>query len=259
MIPIKEFAQTTIRGYFSADLVISLIGLVEFTALIWYFNLVGNFSDNLKLNLVYFIIPLLFYKTPPREGPWYRTLNIGNAFIVIFLFFALLIMVGESSNLPWLGFNAGMIFAALPFLFILVYIFRRRPFLGLGIVPAAILAVGSLVLAIPPESRIGYLLFPVPVVLPLCIVWALIAWKFLDLARAYQYRAVWGSLYEFSMMAVLFMPFVALVLVATRIMSGNPIWIAVSATILGAFFSSVVAAPLRKFLLEFAKLKSNSE
>ncbi len=85
-----EWGGVAIRGYFSADLVISLIGLVEFTVLIWYFNLITNFRDSLMACLVYAMLPVLFYKTPPRKGSWYHTLSYWNLGLTVFLLFSLL-------------------------------------------------------------------------------------------------------------------------------------------------------------------------
>ena len=254
---LKEFGRMAIRGYFSADLVISLIGMAIFAFLIWYFDLFDNSRDNIRVFLVYTLIPLSIYKTVPSEGPWYRTLNYWNLCLTLSLLLAVSVMMGDNLNLPWLTFNAAMIFFAIPCLFILVSTFLKRPFLVFGIIPSAILTIGSLIhsLDMPLGVKIDFLLFPIPIVLPLCVVWALIAGKLLDCARAYRSCAVRGPFYELSTMTVLFVPLIILVLIIT---SENPIWMAVWATILGVLFSSVIATPLRNLLLELAELTKAS-
>ena len=99
------------------------------------------------------------------------------------------------------------------------------------------------------------LLLPVPFVIFGGIIWAPLARKILDVAERRKDCPLSGPGMQALAMVTLFLPVIIIAVAVPRMLDLSQAWSAVSLTIAGVLLSTVVAAPLRLFLLRWGKLE----
>ena len=105
------------------------------------------------------------------------------------------------------------------------------------------------------DSWFDLLLLPLPVVIVGGVIWAPVAWQVLDTAGRRKDYPLSGPGMQALAMAVLFLPVIVVAVAVPGMLDLSPAWSAVSLTIVGVLLSSVVAEPLRRFLLRWGKLE----
>ena len=105
------------------------------------------------------------------------------------------------------------------------------------------------------DSWLQLLLLPLPVVVIGGIIWAPVAWQILNTAGLRKERYLSGPGMQALAMATVFLPVIVVAVAVPGMLDLSPAWSAVSLTIVGVLLSSVVAEPLRRFLLRWGKLE----
>ena len=250
---------------------ISLVGLASITAIVWYFDPIGDLPAKITLNLLAAVMSALFLlegisKDEGRgesleensrdqgrgESRW---LVVGfSAFSIA----AVLILFGDRIDAPGLVINVGSLLAASPALVLYWALARDERLLQLWFVPIAITATLYIIpLNAPADIILNLLLVPLPVVSYACVVWAFATRFFLRRAREKRHSAVWGSGLQSFAMLLLVAPLVALTMLAVNALRGDAVWVAVSGALVGILFGSAVSQPLGKFLLALGNLLPN--
>ena len=235
---------------------VSVSGLVMFTALMWFPDLIDGMSTRVLLVLLYTVIPLstLVEKTDDRaERRRLIWLNLGFG-----LFIAGLLLIAISDRQDWdlLGVNVLFFMMSAPFLLIFAVLIRGTPLTGVALIPSTVLA--EVYLAIPEDwsdVRLEYLLIPLPVVLIGSVLWSFVARWLLSQARKRRQVPIWGPASESFTMFFLFLPLILFAILMPRALTDDQIWLAASVTIIGVLLGSVVSTPLRQFLLDLGELQ----
>ena len=109
------------------------------------------------------------------------------------------------------------------------------------------------------DAPLELLLLPAPVFLLAGIAWAPVARFTLNWAQRRKNRPMAGPGTQTLAMISLFLPTILVAVSVPDMLELSGIWSAVSLTIVGVLLSAVVAQPLHRFLLEWAKLKPDEE
>ena len=233
---------------------LSTLGFVLFTAFIWSYDPIGGVWNKTLLNLVYALVPLSTFldnKTirASRRFDWWHFV-----FVLVNLAF-LLIAISDKFDRPLLGLNVFLALMSAPFILIFGDFVRRTPLLGVALVPSTIIVEAFLVVAGSPEGiRLEYLLISLPTVLMVSAIWMFAARFLLTHARQRRQTAIWGPAMETTAMIFMFLPLTSLAMVVPIVVTDDRTWLAVSVTIIGVSFGSVVSTPLRQFLLDLGQL-----
>ena len=234
---------------------VSILGLVMFTAFIWSFDLIDGVYNKTLLNLLYTAVPLSILleradaRASRRRFDWW---HLG--FVLVILAF-LLIAISDRLDRPLLGLNVFLILMSAPFLLVFGNFIWRTPLLGVALVPSTVIAEAFLVVTASSEGiRVEHLLFPLPIVLMGSVIWTFVARFFLTHARQRRQAAIWGPAMESTAMIFMFLPLTLLATVVPIVVTDDRTWLAVSVTIIGVSFGSVVSTPLRQFLLDLGQL-----
>ena len=236
---------------------VSLLGLVAFTALIWYFDWFGDVSDKVTLNLLYAIIPvLLLFGSPPEEREA-RTFRWIIYSLVSMSIAGFLLEYAAEHEWQSLGINVTMLLVSLPFFLICWVIAGKKPLLWVAVVPLVILAVIYLTFGMfQPHDRLTYALVPAPVVLLLSAFWLVPSYFMLRLTEQWRTHHTRGPLVESITMLFLFAPVIALGILVAQLLSSSETWPTVVGVLLSVIFGSVVSVPVRQFLLDLGNLPS---
>lgn len=246
---------TEIRQRAGIHFWVSVSGLVMFTALMWFPDLIDGTSTRVLLVLLYAVIPLstLIEKTAdPAERRRFIWLNLGFG---VFIAAVLLIAISDRQDWDLLGLNVFLVMISAPFLLIFAVLIRGTPLAGVALIPSTIVA--SAYLAIPEEwsdVRLEHLLIPLPVVLIGSVAWTFVARWLLDRARYRRQDPIWGPATESFSMLFLFLPLIHFAIMMPRALTDDQIWLAASVVTIGVLFGSVVSTPLRQFLLDLGQL-----
>ena len=233
---------------------ISTLGFVLFTAFIWSYDPIGGVYNKTLLNLVYTMVPLsTLLETKDarssRRFAWWHFV-----FVLVNLAF-LLIAISDRFDQPLLGLNVFLILMSAPFLLVFGGFIRRTPLLGVALVPSTITVEAFLaVTASSYGISLEYVLIPLPIVLMGSIIWTFVARFLLTHAHRRRQTIIWGPAMESASMLFMFLPLTLLAIVIPIVVTDDRTWLAVSVTIIGVSFGSVVSTPLRQFLLDLGQL-----
>ena len=254
-VRVRRPSWAELRQRAGITFLVSILGLVMFTAFIWSFDLIDGVYNKTLLNLLYTAVPLsvLLEKADARARrrrfDWW---HLG--FVLVILAF-LLIAISDRLDRPLLGLNAFLILMSAPFLLIFGNFIWRTPLLGVALVPSTIIAEAFLVVTESSDGlRLEHLLFPLPVVLMGSVIWTFVAQFLLTQARQRRQTTTWGPAAESVTMLFLFLPLTLLAIVVPIAVTDDRTWLAVSVTIIGVSFGSIVSTPLRQFLLDLGQL-----
>ena len=236
------------------DFFLSLFGWGMLTTLIWYFELIDGLLQQVTLTVLFAALPLGLLGKSPKE----RHSHWGIRGLVLFILACLSVLASQRFGISELGFNVSMLLITSPFLLMFATLIRKKPLLGVGLVPSTLIAMVYLVLSeIPTGERLDYLLLPLPLVLLASLVWASVAWVLLVRTERCRTIMAWGPAMEALTMLFLFLPLILLAVTVPQGLALGGTWLAVSVTIVGVLLSSVVSVPLRQCLLELGKIPPN--
>ena len=260
--PVREAASTVrlpswaeVRERAGFHFWVSVFGLLMFTALIWFPDVLEGTSNRILLVLLYAAIPLstLLEKTDdPAERRRFIWWNLGFGLLNAGL---LLMAISNRLDWPYLGVYVLFAMISVPFLLAFAVMIRGTPLAGVALIPSTIVA--AVYLAIPEDSsrvRLEDLPIQLPVVLIGSVAWSFVARWLLNEARKRRQITIWGPATESFSMLFLFLPLIFLAIMLPRALTDDQIWLAASVTIIGVLFGSVVSTPLRQFLLDLGQL-----
>ncbi len=238
---------------------ISLVGLASITAIVWYFDPIGDLLAKIILNLLAAVMSALFLLegiSKDKGQSESRWLAVGFS---VFSIAAVLILFGARIDAPGLVINIGSLLAASPALVLYYALARDERLLQLWFVPIAITATLYIVpLNAPADIILNFLLVPLPAVSYACVVWVFATRLSLRRAREKRHCAVWGSGLQSLVMLLLVAPLVALAMLAVNALQGDDVWVAVSGALVGILFGSAVSQPFGKFLLALGNFSPHS-
>ena len=234
---------------------VSVLGLLMFTALIWFPGAIEDTSSRIMLVLLYAAIPLSTLLETTDKAAERRRFFWWNLGFVLLNLGLLLMAISNEFDWPLLGVNVLFIMISAPFLLVFVLLIRGTPLTGVALVPSTIVAAAYLAISENSSGlRPEHLIVPLPLVLMGSVVWSFLARPLLNQARERRQTPIWGPAIESFTMLFLFLPLIAFAIMMPRALTDDQIWLAASVTIIGVLFGSVVSTPLRQFLLDLGQL-----
>ena len=176
-------------------------------------------------------------------------------------FFVLALLLAAADEFDWHGLAINVVVAMLilPYGWLVWKLMRGSGLLLMALVLAVALTMVYWTAALAGDDGwFELLLLPVPVVIIGGVIWAPLARKILDVAGRRKDCPLSGPGMQALAMATLFLPVIIIAITVPRMLELSPAWSAVSLTIVGVLLSSLVAAPLRLFLLRWGKLEPES-
>ena len=118
---------------------VSVFGLVLFTALIWFPDLIDGMSNRILLVLLYAAIPLSALLETTDDGAERRRFiwwHLGFGLLNLGL---LLMAISNKFDWPHLGVHVLLIMISSPFLLVFAVVIWRTPLIGVALVPSTII------------------------------------------------------------------------------------------------------------------------
>ena len=243
----KEF-----RPRLPGALLVSVIHCVPIYALTWYFNAIDDLSARISISLLVAMLPVVELLSEPRPLK-----SRGEQFwIAAFFVLALLLVASDEFNWHGLAGNAAVSLVILPYGWLVWKLMRHNWLLFTGLMLSLALMMIYWTAALAGDDNwFDLLLLPLPVVVFGGIIWAPVAWQTLDTARRRRDCPLSGPGMQALAMAFLFLPVIVVAVAVPGMLDLSPAWSAASLTIVGVLLSSLVAEPLRRFLLRWGKLE----
>ena len=257
VISLWTFTSTNvrIRPRLSVDFWTGFAGWLLLVVFVWYIDLIDGFYAKSFLTLLGLVVPLsLLFSEPLEDDPQRRQLSRGLRSLTAFLLFAVLVGISDKWNLHALGVSVTMIGVSSPLLAFCLYLSRKKRLLGFALAPSIVTAMLHAI-ALPPGDRFYAMLVLLFGILLVSIPWAVAGYFLLDLTEKWRRHPVRGPGMECLTMIILFAPLVWLVISATKAITGDDIWLALSLTVAGVLISSIVSTPFRKLLLALGNLQ----
>ena len=135
-----------------------------------------------------------------------------------------------------------------PLLAICLFLSLKKRLLGFALAPS-IIAAGLHAVAFALGNRFYDMLVLLFGILLVSIPWAVAGYLLLHFAERWRRHPVRCPGMECLTMIILFAPMIWLVISATKALTDDDIWLALSITIEGVLISSIVSTPFRKLLL----------
>ena len=222
---------------------------------VWYIDLIDDLFIKMALTLLAFAVPLsLLLSERPEDDSQRRQASwiwrIGTAFFL----FAVLVGISDKWNLDALGATVTMIGVSSPLLVICLYLSLKKRLLGFALAPSIITAMLHAV-TFPPGDRLYGMLVFLFGILVFSIPWAAAGYALLHFTEKWRRHPVKGPGMECLTMIILFAPLIWLVISATRAITRDDIWLALSLTVSGVLISSIVSTPFRTLLLALGNLQ----
>ena len=251
------FVRDTYREFrprLPGAILVCVIHCMPIYALTWYFSVIGDLSARISISLLVTILPVAEFLSEPRP------LKSRGEQYWLAVFFVLALLLVASHELKWQGLagNAAISLLVLPYGWIVWKLMRHDWLLLIALMLAlAVMMIYWTAALAGEDSWFDLLLLPLPVVIIGGIIWAPVARQVWDTAKRRRDRPLSGPGMQALAMAILFMPVIVVAVAVPGMLDLSPAWSAVSLTIVGVLLSSVVAEPLRCFLLEWGCLKPN--
>ena len=232
--------------------ILSLIAIcIPVIALAWCFDVIDDLQVRVVVTVFAVLVPVAGLTASP--APWYSRQEF--LWFGVFLWLALLVMFAD--RFAWLGLkiNAVVLLAILPYCWIVWLLMGRRLILLCALLFGLLwMMVYWLKAMANADAPLELLLLPVPTVLLVGIAWAPLARFALDKAKNHKNRSMAGPGTQVLAMIFVFLPSTLIAFVVPDMLNLHQTWSAASLTIIGVLLSAVVAEPLRRFLLLWAKL-----
>ena len=246
-------AYTKFRPRLPGVFLVSVIHCVPIYAFTWYFSLIDDLSARISLSLLVTLLPVAELLSKSRlRSRWEKF------WLAAFFWLALLLVASHEFKWQRLAGHTAILMLALPYAWLVWKLMRHNWLLLTGLMISLALMMVYWTAALAGEdSWLDLLLLPLPVVIIGGVIWAPVAWQVLDTAKLRKDRPLSGPGMQALAMAVLFLPVIVVAVAVPGMLDLSPAWSAVSLTIVGVLLSSVVADPLRRFLLEWGNLAPN--
>ena len=247
-------AFRVLRPRLPGVLLVSVIHCAPIYALTWYFSVIDDLSARISMSLLVTLLPLaeLLSKPTPLKAESRR----WQFWLAGFFVLALLVMASHEFKWQHLAGNTTMLVIVLPYAWLVWQLMRHSWLLLTGLMLALVLMMVYWTAALAGDDGwLDLLLLPLPVVIVGGVIWAPVARQVLDTARRRKYRRLGGPGMQALAMATLFLPVIVVAVAVPGMLNLDPAWSAVSLTVVGVLLSSVVAEPLRRFLLRWGKLE----
>ena len=242
----------------SVSFILRLLVLSLVAVLVWSFDLFDGTFRLIVLTALVAVFPIFSLVGPGLT--FAERLRVDWGFLGVALLFCAVLLIVVSDRFDWasFGLNVGVLLYSSPFLLVLLRLISRNLLLGVGVgLPIVMVMAAWVMFVLPREYVPSFLLFPLPAVLLLAVLWALCLYGVHSIAqRARQYR-VWGPLTESLLMALMFFPVIVLAVLLHWGLDLSERWLTVFILLVGLLFSSVVSVPLRQFLLDLGNLPTN--
>ena len=239
---------------------LSLVGVASITAIVWYFDPIGDLPAKIVLTLLATAMSFLSLVDGLSNDERRRKFSWDVFWFVAFSIGALLILFGDKFDAPGLVINVASLLAAVPALWLYWKVAQDELLLKLWLSPIIVSASLYLVPPVTPAGVTFDLLFlPLPVVSYACVAWALATKWSLTRARRLQCCDIWGPGMQSLTMFLLVVPLVALTMLAVNALRFDDVWVAVSGAIVGILFGGAVSQPLRKLLLDLGDLSPKTK
>ncbi|MDE2838713.1 MAG: hypothetical protein OXL97_14595 [Chloroflexota bacterium] len=245
----------TVRPRLPGAFLVSVIHCVPIYVFTWCFSVIDDLSARVSISLLVAMLPVEELLSEPR--PWKKR---GEQY-GISAFFVLALLLAAADEFDWHGLAINVVVAMLilPYGWLVWKLMRGSGLLLMALVLAIALTMVYWTAALAgDESWFELLLLPVPVVIFGGIIWAPLARKILDVAGRRKDCPLSGPGMQALTMATLFLPVIIVAVAVPGMLDLSPAWSAVSLTIVGVLLSSLVASPLRVFLLRWGKLEPAS-
>ena len=233
---------------------------LPFIAILWCFDLVDALSSQLFLTALVSIPPVVTFFAKPQPGLRRRAWTGEFTWMAAFLWLAAPLAASEKLGLDRLGTQLSLIIVNLPLCGFIWLSVRRNWWLLPGLLLALILFTVYWIAALVRLGESWEL-----ILLPLLLTsfggaaWAPVAALVLNVARRRKHHRISGPAWQVTVMVILFLPVTIVAVIVPGMLQLNPIWSAVSLTMLGVLLSSVVSEPLRRVLIEWGDLRSLRE
>ena len=222
-------------------------------ALVWWLEVLDGLPSRIVISVLAALMPVLAIWSVPSLPQWRWPL----AQLVAFLVGAGVLVASGKFGFSALAANSAVVLALLPLWWIVWRMMRGRWFLVTGLALATVVIMIYWTAALVLEENVLWevLLLPLTVVVLTGTVWSPLA--VLLLRRAVRRRRRWlgGPGFQSLVMAWLFLPTIVVAVFVPSLLGLPEIWTAVSLTLTGFILSTVVSAPLRRFLLRWSKLE----
>lgn len=247
-------AYRALRPRLLGFLLVSVIHCAPIYALTWYFSVIDDLLARVLMSLLVTLLPVAELLSKPRCFRWKSRKE--QYWLAGFFVLALLVVASHEFKWQRLAGNTTMLVIVLPYAWLVWQLMRHSWLLLTGLMLALVLMMVYWTAALAGDDGwLDLLLLPLPVVIIGGVIWAPVAWQVLVTARRRQYRPLGGPGMQALAMATLFLPVIVVAVAVPGMLDLNPAWSAVSLTIVGVLLSSVVAEPLRRFLLRWGKLE----
>ena len=237
----------------------SLWGLAALIFLVWILEMFDDLYSKVVLTSLYAVIPVVNLTSSQKDENDFRAYRWMNCIVSGFLTFGCVLLYAEKHELHALGSNVVLVASSVPFLMFWLLI-RKKPLLGLVIVPCTIFIIGYLAFMLfLSGSGLQYLFLPLPVVSVISALWTIWTWILLRYTEKCRYKRTWGPLTESALMLFLFAPVIVIVILVSQAISEGDTWPTVVGVLLSVVFGSVVSVPIRRFLLDLGDLSRDSK
>lgn len=230
---------------------------VPFITILWFFDLVDGVYAQLFLTALVSVLPVVTLIEKPRTGRQHPGWKREFTWMALFLWLAALLAATEKFGLYGLGRQLSLIIINLPLCFF-IWLFVRHNWLLLpGLLLSFLLFTVYWIAAL---IRLGepwdLLLLPLLLTSFGGAAWAPFAALTLNVARRRKHHRISGPAWQITVMVILFLPVTSVAVTVPDMLQLEPIWSAVSLTMLGVLLSGVISEPLRRFLVEWGDLRS---
>ena len=221
-------------------------------ALVWWLDLTDKLLVRVTLTaLVTLMLALDFRSAPPT--PQQRGQMI---WLAVFLAGGVALLAGNRFDIGSLTINSAVVLALLP-LWLLTWWMMGRNWLimtGMALAGAVMMIYWTAALTKGVGNPWDLLLLPLTGVLLVAVFWSPLALLLLAWAIPRRLQRLAGPGSQALFMSWLFLPTVLVTMFVPRMLCLPDIWTAVSLTFTGFILSTVVSAPLRRFLLRWGDL-----
>ena len=227
--------------------------------LIWGFRIFDGLLENRFQSITIGILISAMAAAVVVSEFWSRPRSLdarGELFwFVSIIVSATALVTGDRHDRDWLAFHGAVLVMALPLWWVTWQAMRRQwlLFAGLALALVTMMLFWGVALHQTRDS-LRLLLLPLPAIMLVSAIWSPGGWIIIHLARRQRNRRVAGPGMQAAAMAYLFLPAIMVAVFVPHVLELHQAWSAASLTLVGVLLGAVVAAPLRRFLLEWGDL-----
>lgn len=258
-------APAYVRSRLTSVLAVLLVFCVPLSLFAWYFDVTEDLSARITLTVIAASVLVWSFfpdkqRMTPRTPPKIRTAWGQTILVALTMWTGCLIAAGDKFDLWLLTSHSTMVFMSLIWFAFAWALMKGNMLLLTSLVLAVLIMMVFWVVALHQHEGPQELLFlPLLLVAFVGTVWVPFARWTLGVAWRQKNRRIYGPGSQALAMFVLFLP-TTFVAVALPIgLQLDETWTAVSLVMVGVVLSAVVGEPLRRFLVDWARLRPFGE